>query len=260
MGLWNDLKEGFFGENSPGGFLTGQGARESSERLAREQLGFQEQSREMFRPIVDAGIAQLPALGQSATAEGFGQNLGSILQGGALDPLIAQKQKAAEHYMASKGLRRSGAAVREAGKIPADMALMVENELNRRRQSIAGQGQSGAGNMGNINTMMGQILGRSSSDQAAIATQGQQNAVSLGTAAIGAFSDPRLKDDIKVIDQLDGLDVITWKWNDLAYELHGLSGESTGFNAEQVRELRPDCSFIEDGMLKVDYGKLLEVH
>lgn len=260
MGLFSGLDDILFGENSPGGFLTGQRQSRLAQESAEAQLGFQEESREMFRPIVEAGIAQIDPLAQSATVEGFGANIGSILEGGALDPLIQERQRAADAQMSARGLRRSGAAIQQAADIPADLSLQIESELNRRRQSIAGQGQTGTQSTANINTMMGQILGQESATQAAIGQQSQQNAMAIGSALIAAFSDPRLKENITPVGEVDGITVIQWDWNDYAFVKYGFKGSSIGFNAEEVREKRPDCVFIEDDLLKVDYGRLLEVH
>ena len=259
MGLFTEIfKNPSKFENTPGGILSGTGPRKDAREAAQAQLEFQRETRGLFEPIVQAGIAQIPELASSATVEGFGSNIGDILNSGALNPLIQQRQRSADALVASRGLRRSGAAVQEAADIPADLALQIESELNRRRQSIAGQGQTGASNLGNVNTMMGQILGQNAATQAQIGQNTQQNALAIGGALLTAFSDPRLKENIEVIGSIDGLNVIEWDWSDLAFIKFGFKGSSVGFNAEEVREKRPDCAFIEDGLLKVDYAKVLK--
>lgn len=259
MGLFQEMfEEPFEFENTPGGILSGKGARDAAERASQRQIEFQRETRELFRPIVEAGIAEIPELSRSATAEGFGQNIGEILQGESFAPLVEQRERAAAQALSSAGLRRSGQRARAAAQIPTDLALQIEGELNRRRQSIAGQGQSGAGNIGNVNTMIGQIMGQNAATHARIGQQSQQQAATVGAALLTAFSDPALKEDITVIGELGDLNVISWQWNDEAGKVYGLYGDSTGFNAEEVKEKYPQFIHNNDNFLTVDYDGLME--
>lgn len=274
MGLFSGLNDAFkdlgdfFTEDAPDALglprpgdliddFSGKSGQEAAERAAQSQLGFHRESREMFRPIVEAGIAQLPALAESATAGGFGKNIGDILSGGSLDPLIQKRQQAADQQMASRGLRRSGGAIQQAANIPTDLAMQIEGELNRRRQSLAGQGQQGAGSSSSINTMMGDALAGSALAGQQATAQGSSNAMGLIRGLMSMFSDVRLKDNIRNIGEHDGLAVIEWTWNREAQIRYGLTGISTGFIAQEVAVKRPECVGSKDGFLTIDYKKLL---
>ena len=269
MGLFKDLAtfgignpDGAFGIPSIGDTIkgfTGQTGAEAALTAAELQAEEARASREMFRPIVEAGIEQIPALARGATAEGFGQNIGDILSGGALDPLIAQRQRSSEAALSKAGLRRSGAAASEAARIPADLSLQIENELNRRRQSIAGQGQTGAGASAGISSQIGRALAGGQLGAAQSQAQGAQNTAGLIGTLFSAFSDMSLKTDVNVIDDFGGAEVISWEWNDLAYEKYGFKGRSTGFNANKIQKSHPHhVTKSADGTLMINYTDLLE--
>jgi hypothetical protein len=267
MGLFSDLvsfgagnPEGAFGIPSIGDTIkgfSGQTGAEAALASSQLQAGLAREQMELFRPMVEAGIAQIPELARGATAEGFGQNIGQILQGGALDPLIAERQRAAEATLSARGLRRSGAAAQAAADIPADLALQVEQELTRRRQSIAGQGQTGAGAQAQLGQNVGAILSQGQLGAAQAQAQGSQNIASLAGTLFQAFSDVRLKENIKNVGELGGLNVVSWTWNKAANDM-GLEGESVGFIAQDVQKLYPQHTSFRDGLLTIDYDGLLQ--
>lgn len=265
MGLFSGFLEaadtGFVGLPSIKGLLggfSGQAGAEASLLGAQLQANEARLAREQFTPIIEAGIAQIDPLARSATVGGFGENIGDILGGGALDPLIAQRQRAADAQFSARGLRRSGAAGKAAADIPADLAFQIESELNRRRQSIAGQGQSGAGQSAALSGQIGQALAGGQFGAAQARAQGSQNVVSAGVGLLAAFSDMRLKDNVEVIGDIDGLEVISWEWNDTAFIKYGFKGSSTGFSADAVKESHPHHVYeTDDGFLKIDYDGLL---
>ena len=266
MGLWSEFKEGvdtgFVGLPSLRGLarsFSGEAGAEAALAAGETQANEARASRELFTPIVKAGIAQIPELARGATAEGFGQNIGDILGGGALDPLIAERQRASQAALSGAGIRRSGAAATEAANIPADLAMQIEGELNRRRQSIAGQGQTGAGEQSNLSTMMSQALAGGQLGAAQAQAQGGQNAAGLIGGLLSAFSDMSLKDDVTILGEYGGIEVIDWEWNEKAFEKYGLEGRSTGFNANKLQKTHPDYVIkTNDGTLTVDYPNLLK--
>ncbi len=81
-----------------------------------------------------AGLLFGPQVLESSTLEGFGRNISDILQGGALDPLIGQRQEAATSALASAGLSRSNVAAERAAEIPADLAFDLESQLFGRAE------------------------------------------------------------------------------------------------------------------------------
>lgn len=93
---------------------------------------------DLQQPAIDAGVSVLPQLQESA-------QIGGILapvQG--LGPLEEIRTGAAQGYADRVGLNRPNAAGR-AGQLSASQKLSIEDELNRRRQGIAGIGFTGAG-------------------------------------------------------------------------------------------------------------------
>ena len=269
MGLFKDL--GTFGLGNPDGAFgipsigdtvkgfSGQTGAEAAIEAGELQAAEARASREMFAPIIEAGIEQIPELARGATVEGFGQNIGDILNGGALDPLIAERQRASEAALSQAGLRRSGAAASEAARIPADLSLQIEGELNRRRQSIAGQGQTGAGASSGLSTQIGQALAGGQLGAAQSQAQGAQNTAGLIGTLFSAFSDMSLKTDVNVIDEFGGVEVIDWEWNEKAYEKYGFQGRSTGFNANKLQKTHPHhVTKSADGTLMIHYTELLE--
>lgn len=268
MGLFRDLAtfgvgnpEGAFGIPSLGDTIkgfTGQAGAEAALTAAELQAAEARAAREQFAPIIEAGIAQIPELARGATVGGFGENIGAILEGGALDPLIAQRQRAATAQLASTGLRRSGAATQAAADIPADLALQIEGELNRRRQSIAGQGQTGAGESSRLSSQIGQALAGGQLGAAQAQAQGSQNTAGVIGTLFSAFSDMRLKTNVEVVGDIEGVEVIAWDWNETAFIKYGFEGSSTGFNSNKIKESHPQHVYeTEDGMLKIDYEGLL---
>lgn len=75
-----------------------------------------------------------PQVARSSTLQGFGQNISDILSGGALDPLIGQRQESATSALASAGLSRSNVAAERAAEIPAELAFLLEGELFGRAE------------------------------------------------------------------------------------------------------------------------------
>lgn len=144
--------------------LSGKAGEKAFAEAAEVESGFQQQIIDLLKPELEFRQEQLGPLGESATAEGFTSNIESLLSGGTLDPLIAQRQRGATQAASSAGLRRSGGAIREAAAIPTDVAFNIENELRRRRERNAQIGQVGitgtTGAIGNLGAIQsGAITG-----------------------------------------------------------------------------------------------------
>lgn len=248
--------------------ITGKTARRAVGEAADVQVDFQQQIFDLLSPniqtqqqISQAGLEQLPFLQAGATAEGFGLNIGDILSGGALDTLIAERQRASEASLSKRGLLGSGAAATAAAQIPADLALQIESELNRRRQSIAQQGQTGVvsgiqgaiGGLGGIGeARAGGILG-----DAQARAQGTANVIDIGKGFFDAFSDPSLKTNIVKIGAIGPANVYQWDWNEKAESI-GLAGDSSGFMADEILLSHPHHVFMNNDLLTIDYDGLLQ--
>ena len=101
-----------------------------------------------------------------------------------------------------------------------------------------------------------------------IRQQGRQNIINTGIGAISGFadiggipgiaalfSDIRLKEDIRPLGAINGVNIYGWTWNDKAKEL-GLKGECSGVLAHEVFETSPKAISEKDGYIQVDYSKI----
>lgn len=77
-----------------------------------------------------------------------------------------------------------------------------------------------------------------------------------GALAAAAFSDKRLKKNIKEVGKIKDVEVVTWDWNDTAKEL-GYTGSSKGVIAQDIMEAYPECVVEKGDFYAVNY-ELLE--
>jgi len=152
----------------------------------------QQQALGAIQPFQQAGLAQLPGLQAGATPQGFGANLEAIISGGALDPLIAERGRAAQGQLSQAGLSRSGFGGGFLGDISQETIFGLEALLTGRQQNLAGvgfgaaqnianiQGQGGA-NIANLLTGRGEALALGTLGQAQAQAQGAQNLFGIST-------------------------------------------------------------------------------
>ena len=190
LGVGAGIKSGLIDvDGIKGGFedITGKTGERAAKEAAQTQVDLQQQIIDLQRPFAEAGTAQLGPLSGSATTEGFGQNIGDIMRGDGFGSMLEERQRASQAALSGAGLRRSGAAATEAANLPTDLAFQIEAELNRRRQSLAGIGQTGVAGqsqaLGNIGqAQAGGILGG-----AQARAQGVGNILDIGGKIAGAF-------------------------------------------------------------------------
>ncbi len=103
-----------------------------------------------INPFIQTGIGQLGSLAQGASIGGFGERLNQIFSGGALDPLIAERTRAAQGQLAAGGLTRSGQALQDISAIPQDIGFGIEQLLTGRSSQLAGQGLQAALGLGQL--------------------------------------------------------------------------------------------------------------
>jgi len=163
------------------------GAQAAQQANLLSQQGIEELRRQFeatqanVDPFIQAGIGQLGALEQGATVEGFGERLAAIFSGGALDPLIAERTRAAQGQLAAGGLTRSGTALQEISAIPQDIGLFIESLLTGRSANLAGAGQGAALGLGQLGGQNASSIASLFSGQGANIIGGaQQDAQSQG--------------------------------------------------------------------------------
>lgn len=156
-------------------------------------------TQEAVQPFITAGQEALPEVQRGAGIGGFGERLGEIFGGGALDPLIEERTRAVQGQLAAGGLTRSGAGARAIADIPTQLGLQIENLLAGRGQQLTGRGQqAGLG--------LGQLGSEAARQQAGLFSQiGQaQSQGSLLDAQLRAQRNQQLIQGVGELGQLAG--------------------------------------------------------
>ena len=112
-------------------------------------------------------------------------------------------------------------------------------------------------NVGNLLTDIGAANAAGIVGAGNVEAQGAQALLQAGLTGAGlAFSDPKLKTNIKQIGQKNGFDWFSWDWNDIALKL-GLTGSSEGVMADIVQLTNPELIGESSGYMTVNYGGIL---
>lgn len=141
----------------------------------------------------------------------------------------------------------------------SDLAAYIE-----RLRAMSAIGQQSASALGGVGAASGQGIGaammgagdaRANAKLAGSQAQGQlaSGATSIGGAIAAMFSDIRLKDDIVIIGDHNGLGVYKWTWNKKAFAL-GLKGQGVGHVAQEVEIKYPWLVRESSGYKQVMYG------
>lgn len=109
-----------------------------------------------------------------------------------------------------------------------------------------GMGMNGSTNIGNS---VGSSTGQGTSSSATLTPEGAGAALT----GLATLSDARLKENIRHVEQIDGINMYTWDWKDEALS----SPMSYGVIAQEVAETHPEAVMTGDhGYMMVDYNKL----
>ena len=134
------------------------------------------------------------------------------------------------------------------------------NSFNRSQGTNMGFSnglQMGIGVNGGFNAAnsLGSSTGQGSSSSTTIApeTGGAFATVASKALPLMGISDARLKENIKHVEQIDGINMYTWDWKDPAVS----SAMNYGVIAQEVAETHPEAVVTGDhGYMMVDYSKL----
>jgi len=226
------------------------GSRAATEANKMTQKGI-----DMLSPFFDAGKEQLGAMAKSSTIEGFGKRLKEIFEGGALNPLIDERQTALQGQLAAGGLTRSGTAMDAAAAVPQDIGLAIEQMLAGRTGGLVNQAL-GAG--GSISNMFGSQGKNISSGIVTDAQAQAQGASQVGKLMAGIFfSDERLKTNAVKIGELGALSYYEWDWIPEAAGTIIEQSPRVGFMAGDIQALYPDLVGQEHGLKVVNYTAVL---
>lgn len=257
-----------FGDKNAGGDAAGLQAQANLQGIEeiKRQFGI---TQENVDPFIQAGQGALPDVQQGATAGGFGQRLQDIFSGGALDPLLEERTRAAQGQFAAGGLTRSGAGVRGVADISSQLGFDIEQLLFGRQQGLAGQGVNSALQLGSLGQGSAQGQANLFSNTGAARSSGslldaqtkaaniEQAGQVVGTVLPLLFSDPNLKTNVEEIGEMNGLKVYQWDW---VPESEGTIIEhfpKIGFMADEVEESYPEYIKEYGGFKVVDYTSLL---
>lgn len=174
------------------------------------------------------------------------------------ESMLQQGEEAVLRGSSATGGLRSGTA---SENLARNSQNVLQGYYNQQVQGLQGLAQqpSNANAIASQMAGIGQTLGQGQIASAQAQQAGQQQGVSnlmglggLGLAAYSAFSDRRLKDNIRHIDDRKGHKWYKWTWNKFAEDL-GLSGDCEGVMADEIKETNPEAVGESNGYMTVDY-------
>ena len=219
---------------------------------------------------------------QQANQMNAAQQMQAMLanQSAGLQSSQANAQNALQAMLANQGMQLAGSGQRLAagqqlaniGNLGFGQAQGVQSNFQQQgamQQALQQQlldaakqqyqGYTGAGNAA-LQNLIGAISGApipSSTSQSS--SPGLLDVATTGALLFSAFSDRRLKKDIKKVGELDnGLNVYTWKWNEEGKKLASNNQPEIGVIAQEVQEVIPEAVVKgSHGYLTVNYGALI---
>jgi len=86
---------------------------------------------------------------------------------------------------------------------------------------------------------------------------GQTMGEGIGGGLLGMMSDYRLKDNLTLVDTIEGFNIYEWEWNNIAKDLFNYSGKARGVIAQELLQHHSDkVRHHKSNYLMVDYTKL----
>lgn len=270
MGFFSDIKDSVFGDG-------GKAAKDAGRVQAaagREALEF---TAEQVAPFRDVGIDAAERL-QGAELAGpsfqeFNRDPSRVLNNPLFQALARDQERSLINQQGALGRGGSGETndllIQNLLKLGGDFQQQdiqnqqaeFSNQLTENTQRFnqlfnqfqtganisAGQASTGSGLITDIGAVKaGGIIGQQSGRD-----QRNENIMGAASAAAMAFSDLRLKDNIKFVETVEGIDLYKWDWSDEAKELVG-DQDTLGPIAQILQESNPDLvSVHESGYLKV---------
>lgn len=239
------------GNSTSAGGRAASAANAGIDKGIRELQSQFDQSAGTFQPFIDAGLGGLQGQVQGSTIGGFGERLAEIFSGGALDPLVAERTRAAQGQLAAGGLTRSGTGLETIAGIPQELGLMLEQLLSGRQGQLAQGGFTGVQNVAQLGAQKAQGISGGFTQQGQNTSSGiladaqakaanTATAIKLASTAAMAFSDPRLKENVEQIAEIGNLGVYQWDWIEGAKGTSIENQPTIGFMADEVEEKYPE--------------------
>jgi len=249
----------------------GAGAAALGQQNAMDYLQQQQKLPMELRESALKGLGGLYGL-QGGDA-GYGQKLTDLsmqspiykAMAGQIDQTLMDNQDQTGASASQRGLLGSGVLADALAKYRARAGVDKSNALSQVYQQNLG-GATGMSNLqgyqGDIASLMagkGMTIGQGISGAEQARQQGYQQttntAMELTGDAVKAFSDIRLKSDVRFIGKIAGHEWYSWTWNDVAAKL-GLSGNGEGVMAHEVEKYMPDAIGEYNGFMTVNYAIL----
>jgi hypothetical protein len=157
---------------------------------------------------------------------------------------------------------RSGNSISDVKDVQNDALLTTYNQQLQGLQGLANLPSNAnniASGIAGIGTTLGQ--GTVAAGQADAAGRnaviGNMIAIGQTAASAGAFSDIRLKENIKLIGNRGGHNYYSWDWNNAASDV-GMTGADTGYMAHEIYETNPEVIGEKNGYITINL-EMLEV-
>jgi hypothetical protein len=174
-----------------------------------------------------------------------------------------------QEQLAQRGISNSGIAAAAATSLTQQLAnattearITAPEKVNQQKMSFLGlglgQGAQMLGTIANVSNNGASNATNSANSSLNNSTSlSQSNSNTMGTLiGMGMASDIALKDNLVVSHTLNGVTFYTWTWNSIANNL-GYVGKSFGVIAQEVAKIIPDCIYVQNGYLAVDYSVVL---
>lgn len=241
------------------GGISGETAAEASREAAQTQAGYQQQALDYLKERealpIELRDQALMGLQDLYMGDGRADMLESIKQDPIYTAAVQEAEQGALRGASAAGLSRSGAVPAALSRIAPSILQDVYQDKVSGIKGLAGlQGNASeiaSGMRGLGSTYAQGLLGAANAEQA-----GLGNIIDLGTQ-IGSFffSDPSLKDNVRVVGEYKGVPWCEWEWNEKAEKI-GLKGDGCGVMADDIKEVYPHLLKEFEGHLMVDYGGL----
>ena len=252
-----------------GGFfrkLTGEKAARETGIAGREAAAAQQEALDYLKER-----EAIPREFSEAATEQFGGlfGLGDVsgeealanIQGTPIYQAIMGQRESGEEAIlrnaAATGGLRSGNVQDALARYSGDLETQALTQSLSGLQGLANL-PSNANQIAGLTANIGQTLAQSrigSAQTQQAGLMGLLNTAIGGAEAVAAFSDARLKDNIKPAGQRNGHNWYTWDWSEEAEAL-GLSGPDEGVMAHEIIETVPEAVRANRGYLTVDYSAL----
>lgn len=255
---------GLFGGNKAAKSATQ--AANISAQAQREALAYQQAAEQPFREMALGATQKLGAL---AGLNGLG-NQGAALQSLKQSPIyqaVMSSRGAGEEGIlrtaSATGGLRGGGTVSDIANFNANLQNQALAQSMQNLQGLAAMNPNAGATaqmIANIGATQAQGITAAANAQQQAQGGGLSSLIGLAGSVLPLFfCDSRLKTNVKLIGERNGVNWYSWDWNKEGEQL-GLSGKGEGVMAHEIADNHPDAISTKDGYLIVDYSKLGITH